>query len=124
MSPIPAHPLIPTNVPPEHRLRIEVVPPGPAPAPRAKPAARPKPRLKAIPGGLPRGGVLGVVPQFHTNGWDTVYALRLSDVNAIMTARWGQEGLPTAWTADLPASPFSGALHGAGTFSAWRLTRG
>ncbi|HET7462932.1 MAG TPA: TULIP family P47-like protein [Longimicrobium sp.] len=63
----------------------------------------------------------GTTEPFDTNGWDTVYAIRLPDVNAAIAA---QGTSPTAWQASLAGSMFSAAVDAQGTFGPWRLVNG
>ncbi|MFE0460268.1 TULIP family P47-like protein [Kitasatospora sp. NPDC058965] len=58
---------------------------------------------------------------YNTNGWDTVYVIPLPDVNRAIADK---KTSPTSWTADLPASLFSPAIHGAGGFGTWALATG
>ncbi|MCT9932153.1 TULIP family P47-like protein [Planotetraspora sp. A-T 1434] len=58
---------------------------------------------------------------FTTNGWDTVFAIRLTDVNRAIAAR-GKS--PEKWQATIQASDFGPQIDGAGTFGAWSLATG
>ena len=84
------------TIPPDHLLQIslaQVSPPRPTPAP----AASSKRDLA-----------------FNTNGWDTVFAVRLSDVNRAIQ----QSGVsPTTWQWNIPKSEFSPAIEATGRFT-------
>jgi hypothetical protein len=58
---------------------------------------------------------------FNTNGWDTTYAIRLTDVNRAIAAKGTS---PTSWSASIPASMFGPRIDGTGTFGTWSLTNG
>lgn len=51
---------------------------------------------------------------FHTNGWDTVYAIRLTDVNRAIAAKGTS---PTNWSATIPKSRWSPQVDATGSFN-------
>jgi len=61
------------------------------------------------------------VREFTTNGWDTVFAVRASDVNGAITRRATS---PKTWEATLPASFVAPELLASGTFGTWQLATG
>ncbi|MEW9529425.1 TULIP family P47-like protein [Microbispora sp. NPDC049125] len=58
---------------------------------------------------------------FTTNGWDTVYAIRLSDVNKAIAKKGVSPG---KWAATIEASDFSPEITGSGAFGGWSLATG
>ncbi|MBZ3900881.1 TULIP family P47-like protein [Streptomyces griseiscabiei] len=56
-----------------------------------------------------------------TMGWDTVSAVKLTDVNRAIA---GNTTLPDSWSAEIEASPFSQQVQVTGGFDTWSLTPG
>lgn len=63
---------------------------------------------------------------FDTNNWDTVFAVRLTDVNKAIINGMAKNpnDYPSSWSAEIPAGPFTKSKSGSGTFGAWQLTMG
>ncbi|CBG72875.1 MULTISPECIES: TULIP family P47-like protein [Streptomyces] len=57
----------------------------------------------------------------ETMGWDTVSAVRLTDVNRAIL---NNATTPKEWSAKIPGSTFSSPVEASGGFDAWRLTPG
>ncbi|MFC1405551.1 MULTISPECIES: TULIP family P47-like protein [Streptacidiphilus] len=58
---------------------------------------------------------------YNTNGWDTVYAIPLPDVNNAIAVK---KSSPTTWSGKLPAGDFNPEIDATGTFGTWSLTTG
>jgi Clostridium P-47 protein len=64
---------------------------------------------------------LGDNGSYTTNGWDTVYAVALPDVNSAIVK---QKSSPTSWSAHIPAGGFTPKIDATGAFTDWQLTTG
>ncbi len=58
---------------------------------------------------------------FSTGGWDTVFAIRISDVNRAIAAN---KVSPTTWRARVEASDFGPQIDATGTFGTWSVATG
>lgn len=59
---------------------------------------------------------------YDTYGWDTVSAVRLTDVNQAIENT--PDSFPSEWRVDIQADPFANAKTATGTFGVWRLVLG
>ncbi|WP_037604336.1 TULIP family P47-like protein [Streptacidiphilus rugosus] len=84
-------------------------------------AERTSPAHRAVQGtSMKAVAAAGAVP-YSTNGWDSVYVIPLPDVNRAIADK---KTSPTSWSAELPASLFSPAISGTGTFGTWSMATG
>jgi hypothetical protein len=60
-------------------------------------------------------------PGYSTNGWDTVFVIRVPDVNTAIAAKAVS---PKTWSAKVPASLFGPEIDANGTFGTWSVTLG
>lgn len=59
---------------------------------------------------------------YSTYGWDTVSAVRVTDVNRAIAD--DPDGFPSAWKGSIAAGPFSNLIEGSGTFGTWSIRLG